>query len=43
MVYIILKDMIWGGGGGGGGVFCFYVAFMLLLYPFSYDIFAVLK
>ena len=38
MVYIILKDMIWGGGG-----FCFYVAFMLLLYPFSYDIFAVLK
>ena len=38
MVYIILKDMIWGGGG-----FFFYVAFMLLLYPFSYDIFAVLK
>ena len=35
MVYIILKDMIWGGVGD--------FAFMLLLYPFSYDIFAVLK
>ena len=40
MVYIILKDMIWGEGGGG---FWFYIAFMLLLCPFSYDIFAVLK